>query len=84
MIINQRYRGKEKDNFALRKRTLRKGLGVKNYKTLYAKIMVAGNRSTWRRENVAPVNPGHIVETKSKSLGSRMDWTDLFLDLFMQ
>ena len=46
MIINQRYRGKEKDNFPLRKSTLRKGLGVKNYKTFYAKIMVAGSRST--------------------------------------
>lgn len=38
MSINGRCRGKENDNFPLRRSTLRKGLGVEDYKTCYGKL----------------------------------------------
>lgn len=52
MSINGRYGGEEKENFPLRRNTLRKGLGVEDYRICYGKwwwlgIEVCGKENIW-------------------------------------
>lgn len=77
MSINGRYRSRVKIIFHLAE-YFEKRLRDRRQQNMLCKIMVAGSRGTWWRENVVPIKIGKIVETKSESLGNGVDWTDLF------